>query len=311
MYNEAIKQNFLESIQNNGTKLYAKSTLDRSGAFFESEYGKDIVEMSSKEMIDGLAQMHLLNYASVRSVLSIIKRYAAWYNSNIKNISLDEIMSITATKVDLSQSLREEIIKDEAELRATMSFLSASEGYFEVPIMLLAWSGLTLKEILELKNEDVVVRGNTVFAQTGRKTTRINSDYIVDTIKEYKAVRSSTRPHRGDWEVYPDDIGYFIKNMIVKDSKFSGKRISAGNVRNRIDVYGATLPDGYKKITPDNVLLSGRLHRILESEIATGTISPEVVVNEMGIKMSLLNDYVALYNMYKKAFSIKPENIAD
>lgn len=310
MYNEAIKHDFIESIQNSGTKLYAKSLFRRISSI-ESDCNKDIAGMSKEEIINELSHMHLLNYASVRSTLSIIKRYVTWYNLNVQNIFLENILSISATDVDLSLSLREEVIKDEDELRAIMSFASASDGYFEVPIILLAWTGFTLSEILGLRNEDVVVRDNTAYVQTERKTTLIDSQYIVNALKEYKSVKSSIRMHRGDWIVYPDNIGYFVKNMITKDSKFAGRPLTADIVRKKIDMYNRMTPDGIKKISVDNTLLSGRLSRILESEIATGGISSEVVVNEMRIRMPLLNDYIALYDSYKRAFDIKIENAAD
>jgi len=54
--------------------------------------------------------------------------------------------------------------------------------------------------------------------------------------------------------------------------------------------------------------LSGGLHRILESEVKTGIVSTEIIVNELRTKLRLANDAVNLYKAYKKAFNIKIEN---
>jgi len=311
MYNEAIKLEFIKSIHNEGTKKVAKSLFRRTGELCEFALDKDIALAGAQEILSVLERIGHLNYMTLRVDVYLLKRYTTWYDQHVHPIDLIGISSISAADVDLSKAFNAELIKDEDELIGILSFISASDGYFEVPVIFLSWIGLTLKEILNLKNEDIIFKNTSAFIQTHKKMVRTDSSRIVDALKEYKAVKSSIRAHRGDWIVYPDDLGLFIKNMITKDSKFLGRPVTEANVRKKIDMYNRNTPDNFKQITVDSVLLSGRLRRILEMEIATGKVLPETIVNELGIRLSLVNDGFAMYESYKKAFNIKLENQAE
>lgn len=308
MYNEVVKHRFIETFKNTGSKLYAKSLMRRLGELCESELDKEVAEMSKQEIIDGLSRIHYISYTSIRTDLYVLKKYFNWYNDNINPINVENALSISADDIDLSESLRAELVKDEDELVGILSFVTASEGYYEVPIILLAWCGLTLDEILKLKNEDVVFKDGSVFIQSDRKVLYIKSEKIINLLKDYKSTKSRVVECHGRREMFPDDIGFFIKNMLTVNSMFIGKPLSAANVRKKIDAYNRITPEHIKKITIDGVFLSGGMHRILESEIETGKISTEVVVNELRAKLRLANDAVNLYRAYKKAFDIKIEN---
>jgi len=311
MYNEAIKLEFIESIKNAGTKKVAKSLFRKTGAICESSLDKDIAVMEASEILGILEQIGHLNYMTLRVDVYLLKRYAKWYNQHVCTTDLSKISSLSAMDVDLSKAFNAGLIKDEDELMGVLSFIAASDGYFEIPVILMSWLGLTLEEILSLKNEDVIFKDNSVFMQTHRKMICTDSDRIVSALREYKSVKSSIRSHRGDWIVYPDDLGLFIKNMVTKDSKFLGRPVTTSIVRKKIEQYNRNIPGNMKQITVDNVLLSGRLHRILESEITTGKVLPETIVNELRIRLVLVNDGIAMYNSYKKAFDIKIENKAE
>lgn len=277
----------------------------------ESELDKEVAEMSKREIIDGLSHIHYISYTSIRTDLYVLKKYFNWYNDNINSINVENVMSISAEDIDLSESLRAELVKDEDELLGILSFATASDGYYESPVSLLAWCGLTLDEILSLKNEDIVFKDDSVFIQSDRQVFHIQSDRIIGLLKDYRSTKSRIVECHGKRELFPDNLGFFIKNMVTENSKFIGKPLTAVTVRKKIDAYNRITPDNIKKITVDGVFLSGGMHRVLESEIETGKISTEVVVNELRAKLRLANDAVALYKAYKKAFGIEVENKAE
>lgn len=311
MYNEIVKQRFIETFKNKSSKLYAKSLMRRLDILCESELDKEVAEMSKREIIDGLSHIHYISYTSIRTDLYVLKKYFNWYNDNINSINVENVMSISAKDIDLSESLRAELVKDEDELLGILSFATASDGYYESPVSLLAWCGLTLDEILSLKNEDIVFKDDSVFIQSDRQVFHIQSDRIIGLLKDYRSTKSRIVECHGKRELFPDNLGFFIKNMVTENSKFIGKPLTAVTVRKKIDAYNRITPDNIKKITVDGVFLSGGMHRVLESEIETGKISTEVVVNELRAKLRLANDAVALYKAYKKAFGIEVENKAE
>ena len=308
MYNEAIKQRFLESIDNNGTKTVAKCFLGKLDDTCKGKFDKDIVDMSRDEILDAIGGIGHLNYATIRMDLYLLSKYVEWYNKNIHGINLENFTSISVKDVDLSESYGNQLIKDEDELTALSVSAFAKDGYLEVPVIILSWLGLSMKEIMELKNEDVIFKDDCIFIQVGKNITKVNSPILMEPLKDYKSVKSSIRSHRGDWVVYPDDLGFFIKNMLTKDSKFTGRPLTISRVRKRIEQYNRSVISNDKQITLDNVFLSGALRRILESEISTGKILPEVVASELNIKLNMVNDGITMYETYKKAFNIKIEN---
>lgn len=308
MYNEAIKSNFLESISNDGTRIVAKSFLGKFDEVCASKFGKDAVDMNRDEILEAMGGVGHLNYTTLRTDLYILSKYVEWFNNNVHEVSIENVASISVRDIDLSESFRAQLIRDEDELTALVGTEFAKDGYLEVPVIIFSWLGLTMNEIVKLKNEDVIFKDDCIFIQLNKNIIRVGSEKLIEPLRDYKLVKSSIRSHRGDWVVYPDDLGYFIKNMITKDSKFTGRPLSVSRIRKRMEQYNRCVINNNKQITIDNTLLSGRLHRILEAEISTGKVLPEVVASELNIKLNIVNDGIAMYEAYKKAFNIKIEN---
>lgn len=311
MYNEAVKCEFIESLDQDVLKTFVKSFFNRTDRLFEQELGKDLAEMNDCEIVENFKKLPQTSYTTVRTHLAILRRYLKWYNNNISSIDMTGINKISMYDIDISGFLSKSIIKNEEELAGILSFLSSQDGYFEIPTLLLSWNGVTLSEILDLKNTDVVFKENYALIRTPIKTYKITSEYTIRSLLDYKSVKSSTRQHRGVWTVYPDDLGYFIKNMVQENAKIIGQRVSAANVRKKIAQYNRLLPEGFKEVTVDRVLLSGKLNRLVDIENKFGSVSPEILLTELGGKQSSLQEVTALYESYKRAFDIHIVDKAD
>jgi len=311
MYNEAVKCEFIESLDQDVLKQFVKSFFNRTDRLFEKKLGKDLAEMNDREIVDNFKKLPQISYATVRTHLAIVRKYLKWYNNNISPVDMTEINKISTYDIDISLCLSKVIIKDEKELEVSLSFLSAKDGYFEIPTLLLSWYGITLDEILDLKNTDVMLKENYALIRTPNKTYKITSEYTINCLSDYKFVKSSKRKHHGVWTVYPDDLGYFIKNMVQKNSKITGSRVLDKNVRKKITQYNRLLPKGFKEVTVDKVLLSGKLNRLVDFENKFGSIPQEVLLTELGGKQSSLKEVTALYESYKKAFDIHVNYTAD
>lgn len=301
MYNVDRKREYLITISNENSRKAGKSLFNRIEDV-ELYYSQDIADLKANDLKHALGMMHYLSFATLRTDLSLLKDYIYWSNNNISPNDYNAIKVINAKDIDISEAICEELFKDEDELKASLSFWSASEGYFESPIACLSWIGLDIKQILNLKNEDVYIENGTMFVRIPDRTIQIESDYIYEVLLNYSKTKSATRKHRSDWVVFADDIGYFIKNFIPS-SKFAGRRMTPLLVRRKITKCNLTLPDGLKKITLNNILLSGRLNRIMLEKQKTGALSDSMFVNEFNKKeQRYINDIKRIYEYYEQVF---------
>ena len=142
-----------------------------------------------------------------------------------------------------------------------------------------------------------------MFVRSPNKIIQVESKYIYDTLLKYSRSVYGVRTHYGDREVYADDIGYFIKNFLSKNSTKLGERIKEINVRKKLAAANAQLNMGVKRITETSVLTSGRLYRIREEERKSRSVSMATFINEFKTtKDRPLRDAMGLYEFYKMAY---------
>jgi len=312
MYNESVKMRFVDTLGSDAFKRYAICLFNRFGDIAEDGANCDVADMSRESFIGFMEQFNYLTYHTIFSDLVILRKYFLWYNKNVHEIDSESLCSVTYKDIDLSESIRKQLLKNKEEVLEIVSHAPAEDGYFENPVLLLSWVGLTLKEILGLKNEDISFEDGYATVNSDKRIYIITSEEITSKLLDYKNVKRSTRARRHvDLDVYPDDLGYFIKSMQTLNSVFSGKRLVEGNIRKKVGAYVANLPDQFKRVTIDDVLLSGRMFRIYEYETKYNTDLNQKIINEMRIKKSALAEYLQLYKCYKKAFGLNIENKAE
>lgn len=305
MFNSEVKNKHLEIV--NKTSIVKIISLFQKLEKLEDAMQKDFAAMNREEIISCIESFDYLSYATLRSDLVLLKNYVIWYNDNIEKVDIEIVENLLAKDFDLTNSIKKNLIKDENELRASLSFRKASEGYYEIPILCLSWLGLTPEVIVNLKNEDVYAKNGDVFVKTPNKTIMVKSEFIKTVLMEYSRVKTASRETKLSSSyryVFSDDMGYFIKYMYPPGSKFIGSRVSTKDISKKITQYNNIfVPDKFKKVNISEVLKAGRLYRIYEEEQKTGCLTPDIFINEFNNNaQTYLNDVIRLYQCYKKAF---------
>lgn len=302
MYNEIVKLNYLNSISKDSVRSAVESLFNKIEDTVEAPLDKEIATLSRSDVIDGIERSNYLSISTLRTEISHLTDYFKWYSKNIQEVKSD-IKTITSSDINLTLSVKENIFKDVDELGASLVQFPPDEGYLHAPVCCLAWLGLELDEILNLKNEDIFLKGTHMFVKAPTKIIQVESKYIYDVLTKYGNTRQAIRTHYGDREVFADDIGYFIKRFLSEMSTRTGKRISEINVRRGLATANARLNSGVKRFNITTVLTSGRLYRIREIERTTGVVPMAVFINEFKTtKNRPIRDAMGLYEFYKMAY---------
>ena len=302
MYNETVKLNYIASIEMQSVKDAIKSLFNKIGDKIEAPQDKEIASMSREVVIDGLERSGYQSVSTMRTEISHLTDYFDWYSKNVQVVD-ENIKTIIPSDISLVTSIRENLFGSVDEIGLSLISFPPDEGYYHAPICCLMWLGLEVDEILNLKNEDVFLIGADMFVRTPSKIIQVESKYVYDTLLEYSKSIYGVRTHYGDREVYADDIGYFIKSFLSKNSTRLGKRIKPINVRRKLAASNAQLNMGVKRVTETSVLTSGRLYRVREEERKNGSISMATFINEFKTtKDRPIRDAMSLYDFYKMAY---------
>lgn len=313
MYNEEIKRRFLEEVAKNKTEKIHFSSLFNLSYDFEQSSGMDIAEMSRNSVISCLERLGFDEVATVRAYVTVGNRYVDWceangYFSNIphgfKGLSVDD--------VDISDAISKSFFRDELDLVSSIQMVhDLNSGYADAPVLALAWLGLTMKEILALRDSDVDLDNRCIHLLDGNVINGF-SDTIHDVLYRYSACRISSRD-KGNvtQEVIKDlSVDSFIKKMLTRGSKFFGRKISQVQVKGQLDM----LVEKYEQLgfprrhNFSNAWRSGRfyaLHQAEQSGLDVFDFNNRPAVEQIFRHKKNYHDTIKMYRWYKKAFSLE------
>lgn len=265
MYNEEIKQRYFDQIHNKSTRHSALIALSK----IEEHLKDDIAKSFRIEIINALEKCDYISYSTLRTELYIINDYINWYNKNIETTNVSIIKDITSGEVDLSESLRKNIFFSPEEIRTSVRFWPAKEGYFVPVVAYLYFMGFDNAEIIDLKKSDVHEENGKVYVTSNKKTVIVDEDFIAKDLIEYSKVKNSTREHMGTWTVYAIETGKYIRNFYTFNRK-NKCPVSAMTLRSKFAECNKLLGNDYKNITERVLDCSGRLYRVMQEEERTG-----------------------------------------
>ena len=313
MYNEEIKRRFLEEVAKNKTEKIHFSSLFNLSYDFEQSSGMDIAEMSRNSVISCLERLGFDEVATVRAYVTVGNRYVDWceangYFSNIqhgfKGLSVDD--------VDISDAISKSFFRDELDLVSSIQMVhDLNSGYTDAPVLALAWLGLTMKEILALRDSDVDLDNRCIHLLNGSVINGF-SDTIHDVLYRYSVCRISSRD-KGNvtQEVVKDmSVDSFIKKMLTRGSKFFGRKISQVQVKGQLDM----LVEKYEQLgfprrhNFSNAWRSGRfyaLHQAEQSGLDVFDFNNRPAVEQIFRYKKNYHDTIKMYRWYKKAFSLE------
>lgn len=313
MYNEEIKRRFLEeAIGKTDEKRRSLGVLNVLSSF-ESSKGMDVAEMSRPMVVSCLKAMQLDEVGTVRAYITAGNKYTDWCETNgyfldtphgFKGLSVDD--------VDISDAISKSFFRDELDLVSSIQMVhDLNSGYADAPVLALAWLGLTMKEILALRDSDVDLDNRCIHLLDGSVINGF-SDTIHDMLYRYSACRISSRD-KGNvtQEVIKDlSVDSFIKKMLTRGSKFFGRKISQVQVKGQLDM----LVEKYEQLgfprrhNFSNAWRSGRfyaLHQAEQSGLDVFDFNNRPAVEQIFRHKKNYHDTIKMYRWYKKAFSLE------
>lgn len=165
-----------------------------------------------------LSAFDIYNIASLRTYIWQIKQYRIWYR---KYCGLEEEkgFNLSPAMVDIAPAVKAALYSGEEELIDILSVLPIDQGYFEHPVVWLTWLGLTLKEITELKDEDIFFDNQSVFIKVGDSVRVSRNNNIFNILSTYRNTKIGVRTHIQDYYVYPVKSSFLSRGFILKSIK--------------------------------------------------------------------------------------------
>lgn len=313
MYNEEIKRRFLEeAIGKTDEKRRSLGVLNVLSSF-ESSKGMDVAEMSRPMVVSCLKAMQLDEVGTVRAYITAGNKYTDWCETNgyfldtphgFKGLSVDD--------VDISDAISKSFFRDELDLVSSIQMVhDLNSGYADAPVLALAWLGLTMKEILALRDSDVDLDDRCIHLLDGSVINGF-SDTIHDMLYRYSACRISSRD-KGNvtQEVIKDlSVDSFIKKMLTRGSKFFGQEYKEYQLRDQL----TSLSDKFESMgfqrrhSHSNAWRSGRfytLYRAEQSGLDVFDFNNRPAVEQIFRHKKNYHDTIKMYRWYKKAFSLE------
>lgn len=313
MYNKIIKERFLSwfSKEKPTSRKIMTSYLGYVSAQ-EEALRKDIAEMDFNEAKSAVESADVVEYSTVRSMISALKRYAEWCSElEIFESPGDGVLRLSATDINLDDAYRRMIFHSEehflSEVRKVCDF---SEGKVTPVILVLMWLGLTAQDILELNDSHVDLESGVIATSNGTVVSGISNE-ILEILRIYKNTKTYIRDNRtAPYPVMKDmTVDSFIKMSYPLNSTKFGQKNRIEGIRQRVitanrDYQNIGLPP---RLTQKNIIRSALLEKMWHDEQGGATINGDFIVKVFGGK----NRYDAqmMYETYKRTFGkeIPPE----
>ena len=242
----------------------------------EEEKGKAVGQLSREQIISSLEWSGYTAYQSFDNPLKYLRKYLNWYSEFIQPIPL-HTSQISWTDIDLSPSFRVEMLHSPEEIAKDFSQYPPSEGEPIQPYAVLAWHGLSLSEIVQLKKTEVTDDGSKILVRTKKKEFEIENATELRILRDFASCKSYRKSAKGKLWV-PGRTDRFLYKMVT-DRDESGS-MNTDLLSGRI--FRASTRGGdraiQRKYRRKSLYNAGLYHRILQEEERQGApLSDEVM----------------------------------
>ena len=313
MYNQEIKERFLREQYDMSSGGRSYIAVFQRIEPMEIHFGKDIAEMDFDEANRTLLSDKVYSLTAIDAQKSVLKQYVKWCRDNFifENIP-GGVLKVKITIDDVTHAVSQKLFRDESDLLYSIKKVrSFDEGNPEIAVVILAWLGLELEQILELQDSQVDLENGKIFATDGSILVSEISQQLRDILQMYARCESAERMNgTTKYEVIKDrSYPNFIKCMRSRTSTQMGRRLELKAVRemfNRISRDYVEL--GYEsRFAYTNVLSSGRLNRLLQMELSGVDILDSKNAAVVEAVFNGNKKYRSIkwsYESYKKAFNL-------
>ena len=316
-YNAEVKEMYLSSVlKERGTKY--ERGLARVFNFFapcEENANVDLGRLSRDAVVAHLNTMETYNYLTAYDYALAANNYRTWFATEINANYQTERPIDVQSDIDFVRPCRQKLYQNIEEILSELRSIDYDffRGDEAAPAICLAWLGLKVPSILNLKNECVNLQKGFITDELGNIMISDIPEQILEVFVNYKSVKTSYRILNGRQSVRQLDTGYFIHKMVRSNSQRGGS-VSARQLYARLDEARRACeekhgPNSCKFVPLENVWTSGCFHRLYQLEKAGLDIYDKAnfpmlqKVLQGGENRMYGARYV--YTQYKKAFNLE------
>ena len=287
--------------------------IETAQKLIEDIYEKDIALCSSDEICKAFERSYLYNIGSIRSILASVSKYFVWcIETRAFPIFRNEAKYVKIHEIDCSNGIVHCFIRSPEDLICKLrNVYSDDSGQEVIPTIIFKWIGLSYNEIINLRNEDVDLQNAQIHVNSDAKTTVYNIPSVfIESLNIYKNTNVSERSAANTWTVYADDIGFFVKKMLAKNSKKAGKSITVKQLRDSVYRFSVLYSDKKNDIfrfDQDSIEKSALCYKLYQLEMSGEDISSKELIYKLTgyVSSALYKDLLTLYKTYKKVFYSK------
>ena len=267
MYNKERKLQFIQDIYGNYNDVTDDTIMSMIRLFnqfglCETLFGKDLFDMNTSEFIK-FFEYFKWNGNSVLQKKSFVKSYLTWgYNNNLIDIQvireLEEVKNDNVSKKDVFGNY----FKTFTDLQNTLNLIISRKDVIKseslnlqimtVKIAIyLAWFGIKLKDICEIRKDQVNEKHNQIYIESENSYVNIPED-IMQEIIEYRDLEG----HRTKEEI-EETLG--DSNMLMKSVRHA--KLAPTNVSTLISKLLNSEENDYKQFSYQKIYWSGMYSR--------------------------------------------------
>lgn len=310
MYNENVKLNYIltrpESMRANIKNFFEASEKD------EHALGKDIACFSRDEFAAHIESLGFMEPDTLRGRLTNFAVYGDWYVSLHPNTE-HHFRDYRVEDFPYANLFKPLVIETPEKLCHKIEMVyPLDSGQPAMAALCLAWLGIDCGDAIKLRNEQVDTKNGQIISPTGEVLVASMPECIRKMLDVYGKTRSAERVQNRTFTVYADDIGFFIKRMVSKQSSKEGAPITKKNISDWIvllrDKFNGTTGND-QTLTYGNVQRSGGFYRLRQMDLAG--INVRSVKNADKVRLCLgkskrnHKDNMLMYDAYLEVIGVK------
>lgn len=308
VYNKEIKEQYLETLNGRVRNIRAQR-FEVLEALYEAPLHCDILEVSKEDFVPRFNQEKWADVNSVRGSIAIIRSYNDWAHRTGQRFNFtDMIDSFDFRKdVDYTPSIAEIIQPSpEALLKFITKVYDLSEGFEVVPALIFAWLGFDIQDATKIKNNQIDFGTKILYNMDGSIYQYKIPECFWEALQLYAKTNVATRATSGEYQVFAENVGFFIKKMIPRKSTKDGY-YENGQITGSISKFRSRYQEMYHEVPHINytsIMRSGVLYRLYELESSGVDLYAKASRPQVDaiIGNKIFMDAMTIYEAYRRVY---------
>ena len=313
---DIIKQEYLDSILKDNEAVATKNYLAVFERAIES-LGLDVLDIDIDDLYSVISESGYYNMNTMRVYITALRKFLLYiFKTNptlMKKLTWDQALELKVRDVDLVSAIKRNLFISFEEIRPCFAERNIESGRYNEVAWALIWAGLNIKEILELKNADVVGApdrsgsGEIARVRVGKNYIYVDDISASEVILDYKAKTESKSYWEGT-DITIIDHGFFLKKFKAPKIRCSETPLSRSAFQRNLSITSGE-PNEYmialgKPLRIENVVDSGKYQR-MHAKVLSGMSEDDAILEEFGkLDVKYILDKKSMYRCYKIAFGL-------